>query len=166
MTNENTNQSKQVSVSTIILLLVAGAILILLEFFLLPSMIAGIAGVVLYFWGIYGAFTTLGFLWGWLITILTLIGNGLLVWFVFNRLDRSRFAVRKKIDGQVNVFDTMGLDVGFKGVAITDLRPNGEAVFGEITMSVWTFDSGFLSSGENIYIKKIANNKIFVEKSK
>lgn len=147
---------------TILILISAGTIMILFEIFLLPGMVVGLMGAALCTWGIYEAFTTLGTNWGWFILIITIIFNGILVAFAYKNLYKSRFAMKEKILSRVNEFEDFGLVEGDEGVAITDLRPEGKALFDNKLIIVWTFEGGYISSNQPIKIVKISQNKIFV----
>ena len=147
---------------TILILISAGTILIMFEIFLLPGLVVGLIGAGLCGWGIYEAFTTLGTNWGWLILIITIIFNGVLAAIAYKNLYKSRFAMKEKILGRVNEFDDFGLVEGDEGLAITDLRPEGKAMFNNKLIVVWTFDGSFISSNQAIKIMRISDNKIFV----
>ena len=147
---------------TILLLISAGTILILFEIFLLPGLVVGLIGAGLCIWGIYEAFTTLGTNSGWIILIITIIVNGVLAFIAYKNLHKSRFAMKEQNLGRVNEFDDFGLVEGDEGMAITDLRPEGKALFNHQLISVWTFDGGFISSNQSIKIVRISDNKIFV----
>lgn len=147
---------------TILLLISAGTILILFEIFLLPGLVVGLIGSGLCIWGIYEAFTTLGTNSGWIILIITIIVNGVLAFIAYKNLHKSRFAMKEQNLGRVNEFDDFGLVEGDEGMAITDLRPEGKALFNHHLISVWTFDGGFISSNQSIKIVRISDNKIFV----
>lgn len=149
------------SVFAILLLLTVGTILILLELFLIPGAVVGIIGAGLCVWGTYEAFHTLGTNWGWVILIGTILTNSLLAWYAFRNLYKSRFAMKDKIEGRVNEFDDFGLQVGDEGKTMTDLRPEGRAIFNEKLISVWSFE-GFLKADQPVRIVKISDNKIFV----
>lgn len=147
---------------TILILISAGTIMILFEIFLLPGLVVGLMGAALCTWGIYEAFHTLGTNMGWLILIVTILVNGVLAVIAYKNLYKSRFAVKEKILSRVNEFDDFGLVEGDEGLTITDLRPEGKALFDNKLIIVWTFGGGFISSQETIKIVKISENKIFV----
>jgi membrane-bound ClpP family serine protease len=147
---------------TILILISAGTIMIMFEIFLLPGMIVGIMGAALCTWGIYEAFTTLGTNWGGFILIITIIFNGVLALYAYKNLYKSRFAMKEKILSRVNEFEDFGLVEGNEGISITDLRPEGKALFDNKLIVVWTFEGGFISAQEPIKIVKISENKIFV----
>jgi len=149
------------SVFIILLLLFSGTILILLELFILPGFVVGIIGALLCIWGAYEAFHTLGPDWGWVIIGATIIVNAVLAWIALKNIHRSPFAIRTKIDGRVNEFKDYGLKIGDRGRTMTDLRPEGRAVFGEELVSVWSL-SGFISGNQEVIVVKMAENKIFV----
>ena len=150
------------SLFSILLLLFAGTAMILFELFLFPSGIAAIAGIGLWAWGIYEAFVNLGTNWGWTALLGTTVVNGIMAWWGFNNVYKTRFAIKNKIDSRVNEFNDYGLKIGDEGRTITDLRPEGKAMFGQEMMSVWTLEGGFISAGKTIKVAKIAENKIFV----
>jgi len=147
---------------TIILLLVAGTVMIVLELLVLPGLIVGVIGVGLCFWGIYEAFQVLGTNWGWIVLILTILIDGVLIWYLFQNIYKSRFAMKHEIDGRVNELEDFGLVEGDVGTTITDLRPEGRAKFNDKIVVVYSNDGGFLSTNVEVEIVKIADNKIFV----
>lgn len=147
---------------TILLLIAAGTIMILFEIFLLPGLIVGLMGTMLCMWGIYEAFVTLGDNWGWIILIITILTNGILIWIAYKNIYRSRLAMKEKVLGRVNEFDDFGLQEMDEGKTISDLRPEGKALFDHKMVIVWSYEGGFISADKPIKIVKIADNKIFV----
>ncbi len=137
--------------------------MVLLEVFLLPSLIAGLIGVGLFAWGVYRAFVILGANWGWTILITAIITDSILAWLIFKNIDRSGLAVKEEIDGRVNMPDHKGVQPGEIGKTLTDLRPEGKGLFDNKVVSVWTFGGGFLSSGVQVEVLKIEDNKIYVK---
>lgn len=146
----------------IILLILLGTFLVFLEVFLLPGGVVGIIGVGLSIWGIYESFQTLGPNWGWIVLIGSILANSIIAWWAFNNMHKSRFAVKEKIDGRVNEFNDYGLKVGEVGIAISDIRPEGRAQFGDHIISIWSFEGRFISANQEVKIEKISDNKIFV----
>lgn len=147
---------------SIILLIATGSLLILLELFLLPGMVVGLIGTGLCFWGVYESFHTFGATGGWWTLIGTIIINGIVAYWAFQNLHRSRFAMKEKIDGRVNEFDDHGLQIGEVGTSISDIRPEGKAMFGDMIISVWSLEGRFISANQQLRIEKMYDNKIFV----
>ena len=150
------------NIFTIILLLVAGTFMVLLEILVLPGLVIGVIGAGLYFWGIYEAFQVLGTNWGWSILITTILIDGALIWYLFRNIYRTRFAMKHEIDSRVNELEDFGLETGDEGITITDLRPEGKAIFDNDTVIVCSSDGSFLPSNVKIEVVKIAENKIYV----
>ncbi|HUH72837.1 MAG TPA: hypothetical protein VLZ75_00380 [Chitinophagales bacterium] len=147
---------------TILILISAGTLMVMFEIFLLPGMVVGLMGAGLCIWGIYEGFNTLGTNWGWFVLIITILLNGILAVIAYKNIYKSRFAVKEKILGRMNEFEDFGLVEGNEGLAITDLRPEGKALFDNKLITVWCFGGGFISSQEPLKIVKISDNKIFV----
>jgi membrane-bound ClpP family serine protease len=55
-----------------------------------------------------------------------------------------------------------GLEIGQKGRTKSDCRPFGKAEFGDIIYEVKS-DAGFISTNEEVFIKKLENNKIIIK---
>ncbi|MCO5233405.1 MAG: hypothetical protein LC105_06690 [Chitinophagales bacterium] len=149
----------------IILLIVSGTVLVILEIFILPGMIAGIVGGCLSIWGVYEAFVLYGYNWGWTALIVAILLNFTAIWLAFKNIHRSKLTMKADIDGRMNEFDDFGLVKGDIGTTISDLRPEGKAIFGDKMLSVWSYEGVFISSNTRIQIVKISDNKIFVEQN-
>ena len=54
-----------------------------------------------------------------------------------------------------------GLEVGMKGIAVSDIKPYGKASFAEVWVEVKS-ESGFIEVKSPVTIVKIENNKITV----
>ena len=65
---------------------------------------------------------------------------------------------------QGGAFDgrTLGLEVGMKGISISDIKPFGKASFSDELYEVKS-ESGFIEVGKTVEIIKIENNKIIVK---
>lgn len=135
-----------------------------LEIFLLPGMIAGIVGAGLSMWGVYETFVNYGANWGWTALIIAVLLNFTAIWLAFKNIHRSKLTMKADINGRMNEFNDYGLVVGEMGLTISDLRPEGKAMFGGKILSVWSYEGVFLSSNTSIKIVNISDNKIFVQK--
>jgi membrane-bound ClpP family serine protease len=124
--------------------------------------VLGKLGFVVTAVGLVMAFVSLGGFYGSLCVLAALAVNGTLLFFGTDRLSKSRMAVRHTLDGKVNLFEDIGLKVHDTGKAVTDLRPEGKAEFGEEKVTVWSY-SGFIEANTEIVIIHIRENKIFVK---
>ena len=149
----------------VIAILLFGTLLFIAEVFLMPSFILGKIGFVVTAVGLVLAFINLGALYGGLSVLAALVVNGTLLYYGAANISKSRMAVRETIDGRVNLFEDGGLKINDLGKAVTDLRPEGKAEFGDEKLTVWSY-SGFIDANTEIIIVHIKENKIFVKKLK
>lgn len=140
-----------------------GVLLFIAEVFLFPSGILGKVGLVVTVTGLVFAYKLFGFNAGTLCLFGAFIINGALLYFGADRISKSKMAMRQTSDGKVNIFSDFGLKIGDKGVTITDLRPEGKAIFNNDKITIWSFN-GFVDANANIEIIQIKDNKIFVQK--
>lgn len=146
----------------VIAILIFGTLLFIAEVFLMPSFVLGKLGFVVTAIGLLLAFVNLGAFYGGLCVLAALAVNGGLLYFGASRISQSPMAVRHTLDGKVNEFSDSGLQSGDSGMAVTDLRPEGRALFGEEKVTVWSY-SGFIEANTGIEIVHIRENKIFVK---
>ncbi|MFN8281614.1 MAG: NfeD family protein [Chitinophagales bacterium] len=140
-----------------------GVLLFVAEVFLLPSGILGKIGFVTTIVGLVFAYKLFGFNYGTFCVLAAFIVNGTLLYFGADRISKSKMAVQQTSDGKVNIFSDFGLKVGDKGQAITDLRPEGKALFNDNRITIWSFN-GFIDANTLIEVVQIKDNKIFVQK--
>lgn len=145
----------------IFVILFFGTLLILLEIFFLPGFVVGLLGFILCAWASFEAFQQLGILAGSIIVLVTISLNIILAYIGLKNLHKSPISMKEKIDSKVNEFKDYGLKPGDRGKAITALRPEGKAVFGENFITVWAF-TGFIEQETEIEVVRVADNKIFV----
>jgi membrane-bound ClpP family serine protease len=146
----------------IIGILVFGTLLFIVEVFIMPTLIIGKIAFVVTLVGLALAFYELGALYGSLCVLAAILINGLLLYFGMNRISKSKISVQEVIDSKVNIFEDFGLKVEDEGITITDLRPEGKAMFNEQKVTVWAL-TGFIATETKIRINQINNNKIFVK---
>ena len=150
------------TLTTIILLIVIGLILVVAEIFVVPgTTIVGFIGGGLIITGIVCGFMMLDATQGWLIFSATLAITVILGYFGFRGNTFQRFAVKSSIDGKI-VDQVHKLEAGMKGVTLTRCSPIGKAQFGEFVEEVYSV-SEFIEANMNIEILHIKENKIFVE---
>lgn len=146
----------------VIAILLFGTLLFVAEVFLMPSFVLGKIGFVVTIVGLAFAFYELGVLYGSICVIAAIVINGVLLYIGADKISESKMAVRTVMDGKVNEFEDFGLKVGDTGKSLTDLRPEGKAIFGENKVSVWSFNE-FVSADKSISIFQIKDNKIIVK---
>lgn len=150
------------TLTTIILLIVIGLVLIVAELFLVPgTTIVGFIGGALIITGIVCAFVMLEPAKGWLIFSISLAVTVTLGYFGFKGNTYQRFAVKSAIDGKI-VDPVNALKAGTQGKTLTRCAPIGKAQFGNEIEEVYSV-SEFIDANMNIEILHIKENKIFVD---
>lgn len=152
------------SVTIVILLLIAAIALILIEIFLIPGIgIPGIIGLVLMASALFlgysinattGHFTLLG----------SIVASGGLMALALRSKTWSKMSVHKEITSRVN-HHTEGLNIGDEGLAITRLNPMGNVRFGDDHFEVRTRGE-YLAENTRVKITNIERDKITVESIK
>lgn len=140
-----------------------GILLFVAEVFLFPSGILGKVGLITTVVGLFFAYKIFGFNTGTLCLFGAFIINGCLLYFGSDRISKSKMAMQQTSDGKVNIFSDYGLKVGDKGITITDLRPEGKAIFNDDKITIWSFN-GFIDANEAVEVHQIKDNKIYVQK--
>lgn len=147
----------------IFILLFIGIALFMLDIFLVPGMIVGSIGIITSIVAIIFAYQSMGVWVGTLLLAGTATLNIFLIYWGMNRLSKSPLAVRKVIDGKVNVFEKHHLHVGDTAMTVTALRPEGKVMIGSEIVTVWS-QVGFVEANTEVEVVAIQENKIFVKK--
>lgn len=154
--------------TTMILIIAAGVIMISLEVFL-PGGILGILGIIVAGLGLwmvhdeYGGGVTL---WASLATVLVLL---LILAIELTILRRTRagnsLLLRSAQEGRTTTRETIGQLIGEDGTALTVLAPSGSVrVKGEIYEAV--SQDGYIARGEAVSVVSQANFRIVVKRKR
>lgn len=144
-------------------LLIIGLILLLIEVLFIPgTTLVGIIGFGVSIAGVIYAFSAFDAELAFWITGIAAILNLIAVWYGFSSGVWNRFSLKSSLQGGAFDGRTLGLSVGMTGVAISDIKPFGKALFGENSYEVKSED-GFIEVGKTVSIVKIENNKILVK---
>jgi membrane-bound ClpP family serine protease len=143
-------------------LLVIGLILLLVEILFIPgTTVVGIFGFLVSLAGLAFAFLNFDYSIAIGITGVTLVINFAAVWYGFSSGIWKKFSLKSTQSGGAFDGRTDGLEVGMKGLAVSDIKPYGKASFNEIWVEVKS-ESGFIEVNTPVTITKIENNKISV----
>lgn len=147
----------------VIFLVLFGLGLLVAEVIFVPgTTLVGIIGLFLTVAGIYMGFATFGNSTGyWLLAISGLIGIGATI-YALRHDTWSRFSLSSSNKSKVNEDFPNQLTVGMRGKTMSELRPQGKAVFGDVISEVRTHGQ-YLSSNTEVRITKIQSNTIYVE---
>ena len=143
-------------------LLLIGLILLVVEILFIPgTTVVGIFGFLVSLAGLAFAFLNFEYSVAIWITGVTLVINFAAVWYGFSSGIWKKFSLKSTQSGGAFDGRTDGLEVGMKGLAVSDIKPYGKASFNEIWVEVKS-ESGFIEVNTPVTIKKIENNKISV----
>lgn len=144
-------------------LLLIGLILVIAEILFVPgTTIVGIIGVLVTSVGIYYAFVTFERQVAGMVLAATLVLNFGVLIYGFRTGAWKKFALKSAIKSRTYDDRLKGLEIGMKGIAVSDIKPIGKAEIGEGIYEVKS-DSGFISVGTAVFITKLENNTIIIK---
>jgi membrane-bound serine protease (ClpP class) len=152
------------SLVAVITVLVVGVVLLGIEVFITPGFgVGGIAGIVLLIGGSVGAWLVLGPTWGSLVVVLTVaLSTVMVIAGLRSKAAKKRLVLstEQPHGGGVETSDLAYL-VGSEGVAKTDLRPAGIAVFGGERIDVVS-EGGFVEKQTAIKVVAVDGPRVIV----
>lgn len=144
-------------------LLSIGLILILTEIIFVPgTTIIGILGLIFTGSGVYYSFLKFDSSLAWVILGLAIFANFSAIFYGFKSGLWNKFALKETITSKSFDGRLLGLELGMKGNAVSDIKPIGKAEFLEKIYEVKS-DSGFISVGTTVFITKLEHNRIIVK---
>lgn len=144
-------------------LLLIGLILVIAEILFVPgTTIVGIIGVFVTAVGIYYAFVTFDRQVAGMVLVASLVLNFGALIYGFRTGAWKKFALKSAIKSRAFDDRLKGLEVGMKGITISDVKPIGKAEIGEGIYEVKS-ESGFISVGTSVFITKLENNTIIIK---
>lgn len=150
----------------IILLILVGLVLIYLELIFVPgTTIFGVLGVIFTGVGIYITYDLFGSETGSLVLAGSFTISIVALIYSFKSGAWSKFALKGKNKAKFNEDYTIDLKEAMVGKTLSDLKPIGNAEFGDKSYEVTTHGN-FVGTGESVKIFSITGNKIIVESIK
>jgi membrane-bound ClpP family serine protease len=150
------------TLTTIIILIIIGLVLIAVEIFIIPgTTVVGVLGAACVVTGMVFGFLRLETFTGWVlfgVTLVVCIGLG---YFGFKGSTYQRFAVKSSSDGRI-IDQVNALEAGMRGTTLTRCAPIGKAQFGKEMEEVYSVGE-FIEPHTPIEILYIKENKIFVD---
>ncbi len=159
------------SIVEIGLFFLLGILLLFVELLIIPGTgVVGLLGLGVVAWGLYVCFTTLGLQMGMTLAaaglgVSSVAGYGICMAFLATPLGKT-FVHDKAISAQITPeADLLDNDEwsGRRGLASSDLRPAGSAVFDGRSMDVVSID-GFLESGTEVEVVRIEDSRVQVKR--
>lgn len=148
----------------LISLLTLGIILVLVEVLFVPgTTVIGFLGIFVTAVGVYYGFRTFESNVALSILGLAIISNVAVVAYGFKSGVWNKFSLKDTHTGGSFDDRLQGLEVGQKGVTVSDFKPYGKVEIGEGIYEAKS-ESGFLSPGTEVYIVKLEHNRIIITK--
>lgn len=151
------------SLALIIFIIALGLVFLFIEVFLIPgTAFVGVLGAVLMIAGMIATYDKYGSTSGHIVLAFSLITFFVMLVIGFKRISQLKWADKENIDSRVNELDEGIVKTGERGVAFSDLRPNGKALFGNQRVEV--FSTGeFIKKNQLIEVTNVSSQKIFVK---
>ncbi len=147
----------------ILAIILIGLVLVFLEIFLIPgTTLFGIAGGVALVIGVLLVYNAYGNKWGNVALGFTSVAVLVSIVAGFRVIQSNKLAMRAEITGRVNELQKNTYNVGDRGVAVSELRPNGKGMFNENKVDIYS-NGDYVERGTQVEIVRISNDKIFVK---
>lgn len=147
----------------IIGLILFGLGLIIIEVIFVPgTTIVGILGIILAAVGVYLSFTNFGNNTGTLVLVATALVALIALVTSFRTGVWKKFALKDQISSKFNEHIEITMQEGDEGVALSSLKPIGNAEINEKVFEVKT-NGNYVDAGVRVRVIKIDKNKIIVE---
>lgn len=116
----------------ILLLILAGILLFLLEFLVVPGVtIAGIAGFLFMAGAVYMAFTNYDTTTGLIVLVAVVVIMVVSLIFALRAKTWKRISLKTDIDSKVSEVEKIGFKPGDQGIALTRLNPMGSVLIND-----------------------------------
>lgn len=144
-------------------IILVGLVLVFLEIFLIPgTTLFGVVGGIALLIGVMLVYSNYGSRWGNITTGATLVAVLVAVVAGFKVIQSNKLAMNAEITGKVNELEKGLYAVGERGIAVSDLRPNGKGMFSGNKVDIYT-NGDYVDRDTEVEIIKITNDKIFVK---
>ncbi len=147
----------------LVFIIVTGIFLIVIEIIFVPgTTVVGILGLICIVGGVWYGFYSFGEFAGWTIAMVTVVALIAVIFIGFKSDSWNRFALNKSIDSKVNEHISITINVGDEGIAVSALRPIGNAEFGNDKMEVTTIGE-LVNTGSKVVVTNIEGRVIYVK---
>jgi membrane-bound ClpP family serine protease len=147
----------------VLFLISLGLLLLVVEVIFIPgTSVAGFIGFGLMITGAVLSFKYFDDQTGWIVVASSGAVSAVVFIWVFRAKPWKQFALKSTSSSKLNEGQFVGLTEGTEGVAISMLRPRGNANFSDKTVEVSSLGN-FIEAGTQIKIVKISSSQIFVE---
>ncbi|MBN1416705.1 MAG: hypothetical protein JW973_16510 [Bacteroidales bacterium] len=151
------------SLIAIILVIVAGIILLLIEFLVIPGLsVFGIAGFLCLIGGVIASYVFHGSTAGHIALASTIVASVLSLIFTFRRKTWKKIGLNSSINSKIIAIEPDAIKNGDLGKAITRLAPMGKVMVNGIICEAKSI-SGYIQEDTEIEVIKISQNQVIVK---
>lgn len=151
------------SLTIIILLIIAGLVFLVAEVLVIPgTSVAGVLGFIAIAIGIWQAWAVYGTTTGLLVTFATMIATVAAFYFSLKSKTWKKLMLNDAIDSKVNTVNLDRVHPGDTGKTISRLAPAGKARINDEICEVHSL-SGFIDQHTDIEVVKIDHQRIIVK---
>jgi membrane-bound ClpP family serine protease len=152
------------SLTLIIILIIAGLLFLLLEVMVIPgTTVVGVAGFALIAFSVWESYHTFGTPIGHFVLLGTIFFTILTIYLSLKSKTWNKIMLKTEVDGRVNEIDSNQIKVGDSGVSVSRLAPSGKAIFNNEYFEVHT-NGEFIDQETNILVTHFLDNKVFVKR--
>ncbi len=147
----------------IVLLVLAGILLFLLEFLVVPGVtIAGIGGLLFFAGAVYLAFENFGNTAG--IIVLAVVVLTIIIALIYGLRAKtwSRISLNTQVNSKVNDVDSLPLVPGDTGVSVTRLGPIGKVRIGDLTCEGQSIGP-YIDANTEVEVVQVKTNHVIVK---
>ena len=146
----------------IIFFMVIAIVLILLEIFLLPGMIAGIAGLVFATGSLIYAYMLDPRLGNWTLIVSAVVFIGSFFWLM-RRKSFRRVALNKDVDSKLVSSRDLGINPGDEGITLSRLAPIGKARIKGVVVEAKALDE-LINENTPVEVTRVDGYNVIVKK--
>lgn len=148
----------------VIAIILIGLLLIFLEIFLIPgTTLFGVVGGIALLIGVVMVYSYYGSKWGNITLLASSLSVAISVVLGFKVIQSNKLAMKAEIDSRVNELENAEeLQIGARGITVTELRPIGKAVFAHKKLEV-SSTGDYIHRETEVEIIQILGNKIIVQ---
>ena len=147
----------------VVILLLVGVALLVAELFLIPGFgVAGIAGLAAVAGGVFCAYWYIGPLAGHIALCASVMLCAVAVYIFLRSRALDKMALRKNIDGRVDLLAASGLQAGDKGVTLSRLAPMGKVRIGSTEAEAKSAEA-FIGENTPVEVVRLEGNTVVVK---
>ena len=148
----------------VVVLCLIGVLLILAEIFLIPGLtITAVAGIAASIGGIYYAFSRLGVTAGIIALFSVLLIIGIACIFLVKSKTLDNIALTTDIDSTITTGETLNIQVGDQGIALSRLNPIGKVQINDLIMEGKSVDD-YIDERTAVVVTKVSPSQLIVKK--